>query len=92
MITCPICQRETPSEAQEKHHLIPKSKKGKEVVLVCCDCGDMVHKIFTNKQLALTFNSIDNIILNEKIIKWVKWIQKKPVTFGINMKNKKRRH
>ena len=90
-IECPVCDRSTPHKFQEKHHLVPKSKKGKETVIVCCDCGDMIHKIFSLKELEKEYNSIDAIGSDERIVKWVSWVQKKPNRFGICMKRKKPR-
>lgn len=37
---CIFCNRETPEQYLEKHHLTPKCKKGKDTIAVCCDCGD----------------------------------------------------
>jgi len=90
-IQCPLCERIVPSIHQEKHHLIPKCKKGKETVVVCCDCGDMIHQLFDEKILARNLNSIDNIRNEERMLKWIAWIRKKPNHFRINMKKKKRR-
>jgi len=90
-IDCPICKRDTPPNYQEKHHLTPKSKKGKETVLVCCSCGDMVHKLFTLKELKKTYNTIEKILTHEEVQKWIEWVQKKPTDFSICMARKKKR-
>lgn len=86
---CPVCKRLTPPNLIEKHHLIPKSKKGKETASVCVSCGDMLHKIFSLKEMRDNYNTIDKILEHEDIIKWVKWISKKPNDFSICMKSKK---
>ena len=88
-IICPICERDVPTEYQEQHHLIPKQKKGRKTVVVCCNCGDMLHKLFTNQELAKKYNTIENINLNESVQKWAKWANKKPNDFSICMKTKK---
>jgi hypothetical protein len=90
-MNCQICQRETPQEYLEKHHLIPKEKYGADMgtILVCCSCGDQIHNLFSNKQLAKEYNTIEKILDNEKIIKWVKWIRNKPDDFRICMRRKK---
>jgi DNA-directed RNA polymerase subunit N (RpoN/RPB10) len=90
-IECLICGRITPKEFQEKHHLTPKAKGGKNTILVCCSCGDMVHKLFTNKELARKYNTLEAILLNEDVQNWVNWVNKKPEDFTICMKNKKRK-
>jgi hypothetical protein len=90
-VVCPVCQRITPYCHVEKHHLIPRSKKGKETILVCCDCGDQLHKLFSVKELAKEYNTIEKILSCPKVTIWVDWIKKRPVTFGFCMKSKKSR-
>jgi len=56
-IRCSLCGRITPKQYAEKHHLIPKSKEGKVTIDVCCNCGDQVHKLFTNKELEKEYHT-----------------------------------
>jgi hypothetical protein len=58
---------------------------------VCKCCGDMLHKLFTIKELAEQYNTLYDILSNEKIQDWVKWIQKKPNDFTVCMASKKRK-
>ena len=88
--SCSICRRNAPDEYTEKHHLVPKSRKGKKTIIVCHDCGNQIHKIFSNKELEKQYNSLESILANEEIQKWIKWIQKKK-RFGFCMKSKKKR-
>jgi hypothetical protein len=88
---CPICERIVPNGCWEKHHLIPKSKKGKEIIKVCISCGDALHKIFTLKDMKNNYNNIEIINQHPDIQKWKKWISKKPNDFNICMKSKKRK-
>jgi len=93
-IECPICTRDVPERYQEKHHLTPKSKGGskKETVLVCCNCGDMLHKLFTNKELKKKYNTIEAILSHPDVQKWVSWVkEKKPNDFSVCMATKKRK-
>ena len=90
-IECSICKRMTPPEYQEKHHLIPKSKKGKETIDVCCHCGDQVHKLFTNKELEKDYNTLETLLKHQDMQKWIKWVEKKP-SFTFSMKTKKQKN
>ena len=90
-IICPICTRDTPDCYQERHHLIPRCKKGKETVLVCKSCGDALHQLFTEKEMKKMYNTIAVILTNEDVQKWVAWVKKKPNDFSICMATKKRR-
>lgn len=91
-IICPICTRDTPDRFQERHHLVPKCKKGKETVLVCKSCGDMIHKIFTEKELEKVYNTVAAILTHEDVKNWVNWVRKKPNDFSICMATKKRKY
>lgn len=100
-IVCPICKRNTPEQYQEEHHLIPRSIKNRNkyaklpdtngTITVCISCGDCLHQLFTEKELADNFRTTESILSNERIQNWIKWIQKKPNDFGICMKTKKSR-
>ena len=89
--SCPICGRETPQQFQEKHHLVPKCKKGREVVVVCINCGDQIHKLFDIRELKKELNTIEEIKNHPDIQKWVKWISKRTGDFRVSMASKKRR-
>jgi len=86
---CSVCDRETPDFCLENHHLIPRAKGGKEKILVCCDCADQLHNLFSIKELRDSLNTIEAIKSNVKVRTWVKWIRKKK-EFGVCMKLKKK--
>jgi hypothetical protein len=88
---CTLCQRDTPTAFVEEHHLIPKSKGGKkkDTILVCCDCGNIVHKLFTLNELRDEFYTVESLLANERMQKWIKWVRKRPDKFHINMSSKK---
>lgn len=88
-MNCSLCGRETPEAYREKHHLTPRSKKGKETILVCIDCGNQVHKLFTNNELRDKYNSLKALKSDPKVQKWICWIKKQG--FGMCHKEKKRR-
>lgn len=90
---CSICKRETPLQFWEKHHLTPKVKSGrnKGTIWVCSPCGHQVHKLFTIKELQYQYNTIESLLLDERIQKWIRWIRKKPGAFYVCMKNKKKK-
>ena len=95
-ILCQMCKRDTPQEVLEKHHLIPKSRKNKKkrtiknTIKVCVDCGDQLHQLFTNKEMEKTYNTIETILEDERIQKWIDWVKDKK-RFGMCMAKKKRR-
>jgi 5-methylcytosine-specific restriction protein A len=73
--TCPVCYV---SEGVSKHHIVPKSQKGKEIVLICEPCHKQIHSIFTTKQLAKNYYTIERLKENEEIQKWIAWRRTHP--------------
>jgi len=65
-------------EVLTRHHLIPKSRGGKrgDVAMLCLSCKDMVHRLISNKELDKVYNTTEKLLANQKIQKYVNWIQK----------------
>lgn len=86
---CPLCNRELNSTNSNLHHLIPKSKKGKNVVRLHKICHNQIHALFTEKELAKKYNTIDILKTDERIQKFIKWISKKNPNFYEKSKHTK---
>ena len=80
---CPLCEREIPAKCGNKHHLVPKLKGGTlgPTEMMHVICHSKIHSIFTEGELAHDYNTVDKLLENEEIAKFVKWIQKKPDNF-----------
>lgn len=89
-VVCELCGRVTPGRFAEKHHLVPRSKGGEETIDVCCHCGDHVHRLFSNKELAETYNTLEALRSEERMQKWIRWVSKRD-SFTFTMKRKKGR-
>jgi hypothetical protein len=89
MTNCTLCHREVEDFYIEKHHLIPKCKKGKETIDVCKDCGDYLHKVFTIKEMTKKYNTLEKILEHQKVQNWIKWLQKRPNLRNVCMKSLK---
>ncbi len=79
---CPLCERMIPVGDEDAHHLVPKSKGGKQTVLLHKVCHDQIHAVFTNAQLAKSFSTIEAILENPEIQKFVAWVKNKPAGFS----------
>lgn len=79
---CPLCGRPL-AEPKNKHHLIPKSKGGKNTPTVWLHniCHNKIHSVFTEKELRDYYHTIPRIKENEEIDKFIRWVQKQPPTF-----------
>lgn len=95
---CPLCKREMlKSKKVSKHHLVPKSHKGKDTLYLHDICHQKIHSVFTEKQLAKEYNNVEALLLNQEIQKFVDWVKKKPIDFFVisrdtNNRNKKRKN
>lgn len=80
---CPICERELGEINISKHHLVPKSRGGKNGPIVSLHniCHQKIHSVFTEKELKKEYNTIAKLKSNEEILKFVKWVSKKDVSF-----------
>ena len=86
---CELCDREVTK--LYRHHLIPKQRGGKKgpVSMLCWSCKDMVHILFTNKELEREYNTIELLKSIDKIQKYIKWI-KKQKNERVTMSSKKK--
>ena len=84
MEICPLCKREIahPKDAN-RHHLHPLSRGGKnrEIVRLHRICHQMIHSVFTEKELEQKFNTIEALLKTNEIKKFVKWVKNKPSNF-----------
>ena len=64
----------------EKHHVIPKSRGGKETVPLHPICHRKIHARFTMRELE-RFGSLDLVLANEEMIHFVAWLRHKPLDF-----------
>ena len=83
---CPLCKRPLP-EKPSKHHLIPRTFKGKDVVLLHRVCHRQIHATFTERKLLNYYNTIEHILESENIQKFLMWIKDKPPDFHVRTRN-----
>ena len=81
---CLLCERPIPKNVpQSIHHLIPKSKGGKHGprVLLHHICHKQIHSIFSEKELASSYNEIGKIKEHPIMGKFLRWVSKRPPDF-----------
>ncbi|RMB02645.1 HNH endonuclease signature motif containing protein [Eilatimonas milleporae] len=77
---CPLCGRPFGGRV-EQHHLIPRSKGGRETVPLHPICHRKIHSLFSETVLARQFNSIISLRAHPEIASFVKWLRGKPPDF-----------
>lgn len=80
--TCPICNREIAPPAN-LHHLIPVSRGGggTPTVLLHQVCHNKIHSLFTEKELARNFNTIEKLLANEDMQQFIRFIRKQRLSY-----------
>lgn len=87
METCELCGR---NQELSSHHLIPKQVHSKNWCKkmfskgemnnrranLCKLCHTTLHKFFTHRELGEVYNTIEKLMLSEKIIKFLVWVKK----------------
>ncbi|AZI43714.1 HNH endonuclease [Deinococcus psychrotolerans] len=77
-----------------EHHLIPKSqgrRRGVKIhalptVMLCGACHKFLHKTFSNAELAGELNSVDALLEQESVQRFVAWLSKQPATKGVKVR------
>ena len=90
---CPLCGRPLGSENIDRHHLIPKSLKGREQFAIHKVCHRKIHATFSEKELLRAYHTWDALKGNEDIRSFIGWVARKPPGFYTRTftSNKKKR-
>lgn len=90
---CPLCCRAL-AEPSNKHHLLPKSKGGKNTptILLHKICHDKIHAVFKEIELKKHYNTIAELQQHEEIEKFIRWVgNKEPEFYDKSVKSKSRK-
>jgi 5-methylcytosine-specific restriction endonuclease McrA len=87
---CELCNRNV--SIITKHHLIPLQKGGKkfETLSLCTTCHQQIHALFTNRELATHYHTLESLRRDEKIIKYLRFIENIPGDCRLEIKKSRR--
>ncbi len=88
-LCCPLCRR--PNYHPTDHHLVPKSRGGKETETLCRDCHKAIHATFSNKELETTYNTVEALMAHEEFARMVRFIAKQDGRVKIVRTNRRQR-
>ncbi len=77
-LICPLCDRVIPNSQRDAHHLIPKSKGGRQTQYLHRICHRQIHALFTETELVKQFNSVEALLAHPDIQRFVAWVKTKP--------------
>jgi 5-methylcytosine-specific restriction endonuclease McrA len=84
MIICEFCSRPIPVNVpQSVHHLIPRSKGGKNspTVILHHLCHKEIHITLSEAELARTYNNLEALREHPRLAKFISWVKKRPPEF-----------
>ncbi len=79
--SCPLCGRPLGSVQVDRHHLIPKTFKGKDQFLVHKICHRKIHSVFTERELLHSYHTWDALRSAPEIAAFIAWVARKPPGF-----------
>jgi hypothetical protein len=74
---CPICDRPIGLQNVDRHHLVPKSKGGRDQYFVHRICHRKLHATFTGQQLEREFYTWELIKAHALFQTFIAWVAKK---------------
>lgn len=80
-LICPLCQRPIPDSEKDAHHLVPKSKGGRQTEYLHRVCHRQIRALLTETELARTYNHVEALLAHPGVARFVAWIQTKPDNF-----------
>ena len=76
---CPICGRDmVEGPSVDRHHWTPRSKGGREAALLHLICHRMIHRVFSEQELAANFRDPAVIRDHPQIKRFVAWVRRQP--------------
>lgn len=78
---CPLCGRAIPASQRDAHHLVPKSRGGRETAWLHRICHRQLHALFSESELANRYHHVDALLLHPEVMRFVDWVKTKPDDF-----------
>lgn len=75
---CPVCGRECDAADGSRHHVLPKSRGGRAVEVLCRPCHRQIHNLFGVKELARQYDTLDKLKAAPEMQTWIQWVRRKP--------------
>ena len=80
---CPLCGRPLGTLNIDRHHLVPKTFKGREQFAIHKICHRKIHATFTERELLHTYHTWDALKSNEEIRAFIGWVAGKAPGFYV---------
>ena len=81
VVICPLCEREIPPSQRDAHHLVPKSKGGRQTQFLHRVCHRQVHALLTETELARQYATVEALLAHRELQTFLTWVKTKPAQF-----------
>ena len=88
---CPICEHLYSPRELTRHHLVPKSRKGRITVPVCSHCHRQIHALYTEKELERQYGTLEKLLAADELQPWIKWVRRRKPTARIPVRSSRRK-
>ena len=79
---CPICDRPlVPGPSVDRHHWQPSSRGGRDSSPVHVVCHRMIHRLFSEADLATAYASADALRAHPDMRHFIDWVRRQPDTY-----------
>lgn len=82
-VICPLCERPIPPAQRDAHHLVPKSRGGRETAFLHRVCHRQIHALLTEAELARQYATVEALLAHPPIRAFVDWVRTKPDDFFV---------
>jgi len=82
-MTCPLCGRALGARI-EAHHVVPKSRGGRETVDLHPICHRKIHTLFSEAELERLYPTIEALRAHEDIALFIRWLARKDPDFYVS--------
>jgi hypothetical protein len=89
-LICPLCDRPIPPAQRDAHHLVPKSKGGRQTTFMHRVCHRQIHAVLTETELARQYATVQALLEHPELQVFVSWIKTKPDHFFVNTRKSER--
>src|SRR5690242_4004361 len=81
---CPLCGRALiGGSSVNQHHLVPRSRNGRESVALHRICHAAIHAALSEKELERQYNTIEKLREHPQLSRFIAWIHRKPPEFWV---------
>jgi len=78
-VLCPLCDRPmVAGPSLDQHHPVPRSRGGRETVIMHKICHRAIHAMLSERELAEEFSTFGALKMHPMLAQFIAWVKKRP--------------